>query len=277
MAEVDVVLSHDKLDKMVKNKAGLSFQYVKQILMKDWKDIRYNRSLFLTMLIFPMIVAVGIPVLLLGNLLSMNLSSVNLYASVTAELGGFMKNSFLLVPVLVSGIIAGDSLAGEKERKTAETLVLLPLSKEELYIGKTLAAFIPAVIYALISFTLMGTITNFMLWNAIPANEPLLLFGDGAFWIIAFVVAPLFSFVMVQVVVMISARVSNTRAAQQLAMLFFALPVFVLLFVSLMGPDLMGNVGFLEGLVVTLGVFVLVIIATGGNAINREKFIASLN
>ena len=55
----------------------------------------------------------------------------------------FFAPFFLIIPLMVSNVIASDSFAGEKERKTIEALLATPLSDSELFLGKILASFIP--------------------------------------------------------------------------------------------------------------------------------------
>ena len=47
------------------------------------------------------------------------------------------------MPIFTASVIAADSLVGEKERKTSEALLALPISNGELLLGKILASFCP--------------------------------------------------------------------------------------------------------------------------------------
>ena len=42
---------------------------------------------------------------------------------------------FLIIPLMVSSILAADSIVGEKERNTLEGLLYTPLTDQELYIA----------------------------------------------------------------------------------------------------------------------------------------------
>ncbi len=59
--------------------------------------------------------------------------------------GYFLAPFILIFPLMFSTIIASESFAGERERKTIEALVYTPASDGELFLGKMLAAFVPAV------------------------------------------------------------------------------------------------------------------------------------
>ncbi len=246
-----------------------------KILAKDWKEMRHNRQLFLTVLLFPLIIAIGLPLMLIGTLLADGVPQTEIYVIFQMEIGSMMKLQFLLIPVMVCAMIAGDSLAGEKERKTAETLVVLPVNAKEIFVGKMFAALIPAVLYSVIGFVIMGVLSNLFVLNAIEAGAPLIIFADLAFWATAFVLSPIFVLVMVQVVVMISARLSTAKSAQQVSMVF-AVPIFAIMFTSFTGPGIFSDVGFLLVLsVILLGIAIL-LANFGGKAINKERFIASL-
>ena len=58
---------------------------------------------------------------------------------------------------MASSVIASDSFAGEKERKTIEALLATPLSDSELFVGKVLVAFIPAVLVTFASFAVYSS------------------------------------------------------------------------------------------------------------------------
>ncbi len=67
---------------------------------------------------------------------------------------------FLLIPAMASSVIASDSFAGEKERKTIEGLLATPLSDAELMLGKILVAFVPSMIVTLASFAAYTVIVD---------------------------------------------------------------------------------------------------------------------
>jgi len=67
---------------------------------------------------------------------------------VAALLLYFFAPLYLIIPIMISSVIASDSFAGEKERKTLEALLYTPTTDMELLLGKLLSAWIPAVIVA---------------------------------------------------------------------------------------------------------------------------------
>jgi ABC-type Na+ efflux pump permease subunit len=67
---------------------------------------------------------------------------------------------FLIIPLMVSVIIAAHSVAGEKEKQSLETLLYTPISNREFVLGKVLSAFLPAVAVSLGSFALYFLTAN---------------------------------------------------------------------------------------------------------------------
>jgi ABC-type Na+ efflux pump permease subunit len=65
------------------------------------------------------------------------------------------------MPIITASVLAADSFAGEKERKTAEALLLTPATNEELLVGKILASLIPAVLLTAIVFLIYAGIIDF--------------------------------------------------------------------------------------------------------------------
>ena len=59
--------------------------------------------------------------------------------------GYLLAPLFLIVPLMVSAVLAADAFAGEKERRTIGVLLHLPISDRELFLAKLLVAFVPAV------------------------------------------------------------------------------------------------------------------------------------
>src|SRR3989337_1508330 len=140
------------------------------VFRKDWLEIRRNWQILMPIVAVPIFVSVLLPtvIVLLPNLTpstavsAQNLESImkNLPSNVLNEISTFTAQQaliylltlyflaplFLVIPVMASSVIASDSFAGEKERKTLEALLATPLSDAELFIGKVLVAFIPAVI-----------------------------------------------------------------------------------------------------------------------------------
>lgn len=150
---------------------------------------------------------------------------------------------FLIVPLMVAGGVAADSFAGERERRTLEALLHTPLTDLELFAGKVAAAWVMAMLVAVLGFVVYGITVNLAAWPIMgraffPNLTWLLLIG----W-----VTPAVALLGLGVVVVVSARVRTAHEAFQAGGLV-VIPVVILLLgqvsgVLFLGPALMLGMG----------------------------------
>jgi len=126
-------------------------------------------------------------------------------------LGYLFAPFFLIMPLMFSTVIAAESFAGERERKTIEALLYTPATDAELFTGKVLAGFIPAVLITLVSFAAYTIVLNAMaypvmgrLWFPLPSWYPLVL------WI-----SPAISLLGIAFTVLISVKTQTFMGAYQ--------------------------------------------------------------
>jgi hypothetical protein len=116
---------------------------------------------------------------------------------------------------MASSVIAADSFAGEKERKTIEALLATPISDSELFLGKILVSFIPSMTITVLSFIIYSIVVDSL--SSTIFNGRLLL--PNLVWILLiFGVAPTVALASIGLTVMISAKVkrlqrSSTKSA----------------------------------------------------------------
>lgn len=137
---------------------------------------------------------------------------------------------FLIVPLMVCAVIAADSFAGEKERRTLEALLYSPTSDRELYLGKLLAPWVAAIVVSLVSYALYALLVNALAGAAIGhpvAVSPLWLLILG--WL-----GPACGALAISVLVIVSARVRGFQEAYQLGGAI-VLPVVALVVAQLAG------------------------------------------
>ena len=60
-------------------------------------------------------------------------------------LGYLLSPLLLVIPLMVSAVLAADAFAGEKERRTLEVVLHLPITDRDLFLAKVLTALLPAV------------------------------------------------------------------------------------------------------------------------------------
>ncbi len=132
---------------------------------------------------------------------------------------------FLMMPAIIPITIASYSIVGEKNTRTLEPLLATPLTTGQLLTGKALAAVMPAVIATLGSFIIFAIGTAFLAVSPAVATH---LFTSH--WLLGILlVGPLLSLAGVSLAVMISSRVNDPRAAEQLSAVII-IPVMLLFF-----------------------------------------------
>jgi ABC-2 type transport system permease protein len=131
---------------------------------------------------------------------------------------------FLLVSIINSMVTASNSFAGEKERKTLESLLFAPISVKELFLGKVLASFIPTMAITYLVYIIDIILLNLLTYSTF--GELVLL---SPTWLILMLwVVPILVLFNILVNVLISAKVKTYQEAQQFAGLL-VLPVIGLL------------------------------------------------
>lgn len=120
---------------------------------------------------------------------------------------------FLIIPIMVSTIIAANSFAGEKERKTLEGLLYTPITDLELVGAKILSALIPALMISWICFLVYAVLVNVL---AYPIFQG--LFFPTVNWLVMMVLlVPAVACMAIALVVLISSKVRGYQEANSIA------------------------------------------------------------
>lgn len=144
--------------------------------------------------------------------------------------GYLLAPLYLIVPLMVSSVVAADSFVGEKERGTLEPLLHTPATDHELLLGKMLAAWLPALAAGAIGFVVAVVATDLATWSLV--GGPLL--PNALWWTLALWVGPAAAALGLAVTVLVSARVQTFQAAYQLGGVL-VLPVIALLLSQVAG------------------------------------------
>lgn len=126
--------------------------------------------------------------------------------------GYLLAPLFLVVPLMVSSVLAADTFAGEKERRTLETVLHLPIDHRDLFLAKLLGAFLPAVALSWLGFAAFAVVANTVAWPVVGR-----VFVPTALWaaMIAWV-GPALAALGLAVVVRVSARARTVQEANQI-------------------------------------------------------------
>ena len=137
---------------------------------------------------------------------------------------------FLIVPIMVCAVIAADSFAGEKERKTLEALLYSPTSDRELYLAKLLGPLAAAIGVSVVSWALYVVAVNLLAGDTIGH-----LVAISPLWLLILAwLGPAVGALAISVLVVVSARVRGFQEAYQLGGVI-VLPVVALVVAQLAG------------------------------------------
>jgi ABC-2 type transport system permease protein len=210
---------------------GVDWPVVRAIFYKDVLASRRSKSVYLPILLVPLALLVVLPALLaffaryaqtpdLSSLLDRFPGSLSRELAkmppnrqlIELVLGYLAAPLFLVVPMMVSTALAADALAGEKERRTLESLLHLPIQMKELFLAKIGFAFIPSLVVSWVGFLLYAITVNLIAWPIMGR-----IFVPNMRWgVLIVVVAPAVAAVGLGVMVRVSARANSSQEANQL-------------------------------------------------------------
>lgn len=218
---------------------------IRTIINKEWSEVFKNRMVLMTVGLLPLLFTI-IPIIQLAIGRSIDPSKMNnapAYITLQCHLQqlsdaecyqGFMANQFmlffLLMPLAIPVTIASYSIVGEKTTRSLEPLLATPTSTGEIILGKALAASIPAIGATWGSFIIFLIAARFFV-----VSDRVYTAITNPMWLVAMaLVAPLMTVLSVNVAIIISSRVSDPRAAEQLGMLVM-IPLLGLFFLQIFG------------------------------------------
>lgn len=272
----------------------MNWRAIKAIIRKDLKVVSQSKGVMIPLVIVPLIFFVALPILAgmfpqLAEATGESLSEFQTFldqmpSSFREQLADynedqqliviavvyFLAPMYLMVPLMVASVIAADSFAGEKERKTLESLLYTPTSDWELLAAKLLAAWLPALAVAWIGFVLYTISANLAAWPTMGR-----WFFPNPMWLVLVIwVVPAVAGLGLGVTVLISARAQGFQDAYQMGALV-VLPMLLLVV-----GQAMGVMYFSLSLVLLLGLFVWIVDAVlfwlGGRIFQRTELVARL-
>jgi ABC-2 type transport system permease protein len=207
------------------------WQAMRAVVAKDWTAVRRAKAVVIPMLVVPVLLLVVLPLVLglyarsasgsgatnvihhLPSHFRHILAAVPPRQQLLVLIDGYLLAPlFLIVPLMVASVLAADALAGEKERRTLEGLLHLPISDRDLFYAKVTSAFVPAVAVSWIGFALFCVVANSVGWSVTHR-----LFLPTRLWaVVIFWVAPAVAALGMGIMVRVSARARSSQEANQL-------------------------------------------------------------
>ena len=243
------------------------------LIRKELRGVVLESGFFLNYLLLPLIMSLVIPV---GAVLAVSLADVTATISelefMLTGLGiylppgleemtiiGLIINNliptfFLMIPTIVVTVVAASSFTGEKERRTLETLLYVPLSLKEIFLAKVLTALILGLFITYVSFLIMVASVTTLVWVLLGE-----LFIFGLTWLVILgLVAPALAFLGIVIQVAISAKAKSSEDAYQRGSVL-VMPLILLLVSQVAGIILINAWLFaLLGLILFLIAYVMI-------------------
>ncbi len=265
------------------------------VFRKDWREIKRNWEVILPIVVVPLMISVFLPAIVtvipsLAATAGTSLSGFEaliqgLPSHVQEQLAGmtemqamiyimalyFFAPLFLIIPLMASSVIASDSFAGEKERKTIEALLATPISDSELLLGKTLVSFIPSMAVTIVAFVMYSIVFDLVSFSIF--NGALLL--PNLDWILLiFGLAPTVALASIGLTVIISAKVKGFKEAQQISVILL-LPILALVLGQATGAVIFGPI-VIAGLIGLFAVIDFAIFRIGVKLFKREEILSKM-
>jgi ABC-2 type transport system permease protein len=270
---------------------------IKALMKKDISAITSSVQMWLPMVIVPLMFVVVLPAvfLILGRAIEFGTGSNDLKfvhqflngipdSSIKQQLNSFTTLNqqlvyllinyvfaplFLMVPTMVSSIVAAASFVGEKEKKTLETLLFSPMGEMDMFVAKILASFVPSMVITIVGFLLFSV--EFVLLGA-PLFGHVVL--PPVFWLaVVLWLSPMLSLLVIFLNVLVSVKVKGFQEAQQMSVIVI-LPLLFLVYGQI------GGIVFLSlPLVLAIGFVALianaVMIRSAAKIYNRDKLFST--
>lgn len=233
----------------------MNWRAMRAIISKDLRVVIQNKGVSIPLIVLPLIIVLALPLVMTtamrlvpetgaSEMSDLQTFLAQMPPSVQQEIAGldetqtflvfflvyFFGPLYLILPMMVASVIAADSFAGEKERKTLEALLYTPTTDEELFLAKLLAAWLPGIAVAWLSFAAYALVVNLSAW---PLMERI-FFPNTMWWVLALWVAPAVAGMGLGTVVLVSMRAQGFQDAYQISGIV-VLPILALIIGQITG------------------------------------------
>jgi len=203
------------------------------VTRKDLSVFRKNKYVLYSLVAMPIILGVVLPIIFIfalnAQIASASLTHEQVLAAVN-QIVGLATMYFVLIPAILPSIIASYSFVGEKIEKSLEPLLATPTTDGELLLGKSLASFIPCMVVTYVGAAISAIIIDF--WSITTPQIAALVIPNQYWLLVIGAIAPLACIMSVEANIIVSSKVNDIRAAQQLGGLVVLPLVFVVIFAS---------------------------------------------
>jgi len=223
----------------------VNLRAVRAIMIKDLTVLRHSKAVLIPLIVVPLVMLLVLPALAafapalanvpgasdlsamletMPDVMQERLAGLNDDQRIVVLLLTYLfAPMYLILPLMVASVIAADTFAGERERRTLEALIYTPTSDLELLVGKLLAGFVPAMAVAWGGFVVYALVANLAAWPTMGR----IFFPTGMWFVLALWVAPAVAALGLGATVLVSSKVSTFQEAYQIGAVV-VLPVILL-------------------------------------------------
>jgi ABC-type Na+ efflux pump permease subunit len=218
------------------------------IASKDFKVFFKKKNIIYSIFIVPLIVSILFPAVV--EFAGHRNGASGIPGSVLTILLPAFTFFYLILAGMIPTTIASYSIVGEKVEKSLEPLLATPTTDGEILFGKGISAFLPPIA------SILGGAVLYMVLMDLITYETLgyYFFPNWNTGIVLFLLVPLAVVMSVEWNVIISARVSDVRVAQQVGVLLM-LPFGGIYVVGELG---LINLGVASNLLIIAGILLII-------------------
>lgn len=181
---------------------------------KELSIFRKKKSIFYSVIIFPLFVSIGLPYLIHFIFESYGELTPDILSGLLIVINAFAF-FFIIGAASLPTAIASYSIVGEKQEQSLEPLLATPTTDGEILLGKSIGALLPPLVAIWIGAVIFMGLIDYYLFGYLGY----LYYPNAVIAIIMLLLVPLSAITAVEVSVIISARVNDVRTAQQLGSL----------------------------------------------------------
>ncbi len=184
------------------------------VASKDISIFQKKKSIFYSVILFPLFVSVGLP-LLIYSLLAKSGSSLSDVQSGLPPVINAFAFIFIMGAASLPTAIASFSIVGEKQEQSLEPLLATPTTDSEILLGKSIGALLPPLVAIWIGGVIFMGLIDAITFGLLGY----LYYPNTVMAAIMLLLVPLVAITAVEASVIVSARVNDVRTAQQLGSL----------------------------------------------------------
>jgi hypothetical protein len=199
------------------------------VTQKDLSVFKKNKYVLYSLVAMPIIMGVVLPAIFIFALNAEAITLPRAQLLIAAnQIVNIATMYLVLIASILPSIIASYSFVGEKIEKSLEPLLATPTTDAELLLGKSLAAFIPCITVTFVGAAISTPIIDYWSYTTLGV-----LLIPNLYWVLVIgVIAPLSCIMSVEANIIVSSKVNDIRAAQQLGGLVVLPLVFIVIFAS---------------------------------------------